>query len=143
MAGSAGNFKEAFEILSIKSKYRHDSLFDHYSRVLVKRILIVATILVGVNWFNDKIQCAIPPSKQQLGFISFVSDICWLQGYYVYDEIGLNNTHRYYGIPDNIYHDGRYNESGELCSRKINETIIDEFCKPMEKHHYRHYQYIH
>ena len=128
------------DVILIKSKPRQDSIFDLYSRVFVKRTLLVTILLVGANWLSDTVTCVIPASATLDRY--YVAEICLIQGYYVYEEIGSNNTHGFYGIPSNINHDGRNSRTGELCTRRINGTV-DESCIPMKQKWFKQYQSMH
>ena len=50
------------ELLTIEIKSRHDPSSDQYSRIFMVRLLLVCTIIIGVNEYKDTISCIIPES---------------------------------------------------------------------------------
>ena len=131
--------KNIIKIFTIKIKPRHDSYADQFNRVFIRKMLIIASVIVGVNWFNDKVNCIVPDSLMVDS--NFVSNACWIRGFYIYKD--LNETFspvRYYGIPADISYDGKY-ENGELCSRFFG-NVEDNQCQPMSKSFYLQYQYM-
>ena len=50
------------DLLAVKIKPRHDPLCDQYSRIFMVKLLLVCTILIGVNEYNDTISCIVPES---------------------------------------------------------------------------------
>ena len=76
MAGMiAGDIKN---MLSIHIKPRHDSIPDQYSRIFMVKLLLVCTIIIGVNQYNDKVTCIIP--GKEITFSEFLiiifADVC-------------------------------------------------------------------
>ena len=47
-------------ILSVKIKPRHDSYSDQFSRIFMVKVMMIGALLVGLNWYSDKITCIIP-----------------------------------------------------------------------------------
>ena len=71
----------------------------------------------------------------------FVGDACWIQGFYIYQEVEFQpDSLGYYGIPVNIDFDGKYS-NGKFCTRNV-EGHTDELCNPMKKTFYLQYQYM-
>ena len=135
----SGSIKEIKNILTIKIKTRHDAYSDQYSRVFMTKMLIIGSLLVGLNWFNDKITCIVPGSVMIDS--KYVSDACWIQGFYIYEELEAHpNTLGYYGIPVDIENDGKY-ANGKFCSRFVGD-VEDKQCIPMKKTFYLQYQYM-
>jgi len=137
MAGLLGSAKE---LLSVKLKYRHDSHFDQYSRIGMVKLLMLSSVIVGLNWFSDKITCIVPGSVNLSG--GFVSEACWIQGFYVHPGV----SHRdgevgYYGIPNDIDMDGKY-ANGKLCRVHPSGGGSDPLCIPMLKTFFLQYQYM-
>lgn len=129
-------------ILSVKTKPRHDTYSDHYSRIFMVKVMMVATLLTGMSWYNDKINCVIPQTIGANG--GFVSSACWINGFYVYEQIRYHADEvGYFGVPREIDHDGVLPD-GQLCDTKdkalINNPRVK--CKPMEKTFFLQYQYM-
>lgn len=138
--------RELVSLLSIKIKHRTDSYSDQYNRILVVKILMVCSVIMGINWFKDSITCINNSDLDS----SFVSATCWIQGVYVYDEL----KHRvddvaYYGIPKNMDHDGML-ANGGLCNTNPRQhgfirrkpTSKTEICKPLTKTFFLQYQWL-
>ncbi|XP_047129730.1 uncharacterized protein LOC105849405 [Hydra vulgaris] len=120
-------------VLLIKTKARHDGVCDHYSRVFMPKIMCFFSLMIGVNWYFDKLTCIIP--KTLSGSHQFITDVCWINGFYIYENLTTTMT-SYYGIPKNINEDG-ISITGILC-----ETSYDEGCTPMVKFYYLQYQWF-
>ena len=90
-------------VLSIKTKARHDSIFDQYSRLFMPKILFLFSLIIGVNWYFEKFTCIIPRKL----FLSrqFITDVCWINGFYIYQNMTTRMT-PYYGIPELIKENG-------------------------------------
>lgn len=123
------------QILSVKIKPRHDSYTDQFSRIFMVKVMMIGALLVGLNWYSDKISCIIPGTAEIDG--GFVGQACWINGLYVYEEIRYHeNEIGYYGIPRDISNDGIYPD-GTLCNSKESDQ-----CRTMEKTFYVQYQYM-
>ena len=73
-------------ILSVSlKKVRYDTYTDQFSRILMVRIMMVGTLIIGLNWANDGIKCIVPSKLEIDG--GYVSSACWINGFYVYEEI--------------------------------------------------------
>jgi len=129
------------DILSVKIKPRHDTYSDQFSRIFMVKVLMIAALLVGLNWYNDKINCIIPDAVGADG--KFVSSACWINGFYVYEQIRYHaNEVGYFGMPRDINHDGMF-PNGDVCSTfdTTRNRAVPE-CKPMEKTFFLQYQYM-
>lgn len=127
------------DILSIKIKPRQDSYTDQFCRILMVKILMIGTLLVGLSWYGDKMTCIIPGSAGISG--GFVSIACWINGLYVYKDVQYHDGNvGYYGIPRDINNDGMMN--GEVCSTTDTSHRKVENCIAMEKTFYLQYQYM-
>ena len=47
-------------ILTIKFKPRTDHLTDQYSRIFMVKLLLACTVVTGISWYTDKMNCIIP-----------------------------------------------------------------------------------
>ena len=75
MSGIIGSVRD---IINVTLKTRHDSYTDQYNRIFMVKMMFVGTILLGLNWYHDKIKCIVPSN---LGLSEgFVGDSCWIQG---------------------------------------------------------------
>ena len=126
--------------LSVKFKTRHDTFTDQFTRIFMVKLMMVGSLLIGLNWFNDSIACIVPKSLDLDQ--KYVSAACWINGFYVYEEV-RNRTDdvAYFGLPRNIQHDGRM-ENGELCSTSnvVNQKM--KGCTPMHRTFFLQYQYL-
>ena len=64
--GSIGSIKD---ILSIKIKHRHDSYTDQFCRIFMSKMFIISALVMGVDFFNDKVSCIVP-KESNLGMYS-------------------------------------------------------------------------
>lgn len=138
MSGIIGNVRD---IINVKLKARHDSYTDQYNRIFMVKMMFIGTILLGLNWYHDKIKCIVPSN---LGLSEgFVGDSCWIQGFYVYEEVDAErDTVAYHGIPTNLDYDGHY-ENGKFCIIDTpRKHVKDEDCKPLTKRFFLQYQYL-
>lgn len=65
-------------LISIKIKPRHDSITDQYNRIFMVKLCLIASAIIGVNYFNDKVTCIVANSNGMDG--GFVGSACWIQG---------------------------------------------------------------
>jgi len=130
------------QMLSINIKPRHDSLTDQYNRIFMVKILMISSLIMGVSWFKDSINCIVPDSHGISG--SFVSATCWIQGLYVYKELQNKfDVVAYYGMPINMDHDGMFRGTEDLCVTEPQlGTEPSESCVPMTKTFFLQYQYM-
>lgn len=129
------------EILTINSKPRYDNWCDQFSRIFMVKLMTVGALVLGMNWYSDKFTCVVP-STLDLD-VGFVSQACWINGLYVYEEIRFhNNDIGYYGIPTDMTLNGIHQASGQLCYTVNAAHINSENCKPMRKTFFVQYQYM-
>jgi len=136
-------------MLSITIKSRHDSHTDQYNRIFMVKLFLVCSLVMGISWFNDSINCIVPESHGLSG--GFVSSACWIQGVYVYKELRQEQSSvAYFGIPKDMDNDGILkNFPGadknqiSLCSTtKKLESFSKSYCEPMHKTFYLQYQWM-
>ena len=68
-------------LLSISIKSRHDSVFDQYNRIFIVKMLLVCSMIMGISWFQDSIDCIVPDGTDMGG--GFVSQACWIRGIFI------------------------------------------------------------
>lgn len=135
MSGVTGDVKKLF---NFKYKVRNDSATDQYNRLLMVKALLVAAFLTGMNWYKDEIKCIVPKVNDG-GVGGFVSQACWINGLYIYDELrDTKNFDGYYGIPDELDKNGTYPSDHITCEASPKDTK----CKPMKKLFYLQYQWF-
>jgi len=138
-------------LLSIKIKARHDDYTDQVSRIIVVKILIVSSLVMGVDFFHDTVSC-IPPThrttSQQIP-LKFIQSSCWIKGFYVYPDLPISES-VYYGIPASLVMDGQSSVNGDICSTKPRDGLYTSNrrkkkksnCVPMKKRYMRQYQWM-
>jgi len=139
MSGSSQTIKN---MLSINLKQRDDSITDQFHRILMMKVLMVAAMVLGLNWFHDSITCIVPGSAGISA--GYVQQACWIQGLYIFKELEHETDARpisYYGIPKSLTTDGKYT-NGKLCGMKDRARQANEKCDPMEKTFYLQYQWF-
>lgn len=93
------------EIISWKMKPRYDSTSDHYTRIFMPKVFLLSSLVMAFSYFNDKLHCMVTERLQMSS--DFVQETCWIQGFYVYNEMHTRlNRSSYYGIPEVIEYDG-------------------------------------
>ena len=75
MSMITGNIKS---LLQIKFKSRHDSYSDQYNRIFMVKMVMISSMLLGLNWFKDTIRCALPNFSGMDK--AYVYQACWIQG---------------------------------------------------------------
>ncbi|XP_066928522.1 innexin inx3-like [Clytia hemisphaerica] len=136
--GSIGSIKD---ILSIKIKHRHDSYTDQFCRIFMSKMFIISALVMGVDFFNDKVSCIVP-KESGLGS-DFVHSACWIQGFYIYTEM-MDRIEQsgYYGIPKDIDMDG-LTDDGRLCrSVPRGSRHKDPRCNIMHKTFFLQFQWM-
>lgn len=143
MSFIAGNVKN---LISFKIKTRHDGYTDQVSRIVMTKVFIVASLVMGVDWFHDTISC-IPPKNSDLPE-KYIESACWVKGFYIYQE---NKPHLgksgYYGIPYDLSYEGiQYSEKGEVgfcrIKNKYGRPVKDSTCQKLEKYYFLQYQWM-
>jgi len=128
-------------MLSISIKSRHDGYTDQYNRIFMVKLMLVSSLIMGISWFQDSINCMVPDTHGISG--GFVSATCWIQGVYVYKEL----SHRvdkvaYFGIPKDMNNDGMMPD-GYLCATtKRFEQEPNPNCREMHKTFFLQYQWM-
>lgn len=124
-------------LINIQIKSRPDSVSDQINRVFLVRIMLIGTLIVGLNWYRDRVSCIVP--RDAAISPQFVSDACWIQGFYVFAGMENQDASKmaYYGIPNDIAEDGVY-DNGKLCVHATD----GEDCKQLTKTFYLQYQYM-
>lgn len=123
-------------LINIQIKSRPDGITDQICRVFLVRIMLIGTLIVGLNWYRDRVSCIVP--REAAISPQFVSDACWIQGFYIFPGIPQEDPGKlaYYGIPSDIAEDGIFG-NGKLCSTKV-----DKDCEKLSKRFYIQYQYM-
>jgi len=127
------------KLISVKFKPRQDSYTDQFNRLFMVRMFLVASLLTGLDWMTDEINCLVP--KDYSISKSFVSNACWMNGVYIYRNIHGENQSYYYGIPDDINHDG-INKFQQPCATVNNAWKKNTECKPLQKTFFLQYQWF-
>jgi len=128
-------------MLSISIKSRHDGYTDQYNRIFMVKLLLVSSLIMGLSWYQDSINCLVPEAHGIDG--GFVSATCWIQGVYVYKELSHRiDSVAYFGIPKDMGNNGMLPD-GVLCTtEKRFETDPNPDCKEMTKTFYLQYQWM-
>ena len=130
------------DILTVTFKHRHDSYSDQFNRIFMTKMLLIASIVIGVDYFSDQVNCMIPDNSGHSK--DFFNAACWITGFYVYDEMKYRlHESAYYGIPRRVDYDGIHKLTNELCETKKTDFIghVDN-CEPMTKIYYLHFQWM-
>ena len=137
------------ELLSIKIKSRYDSFTDQFHRILMVKVFLVCSLIMGADWFKDSINCIVPESANIDS--DFVSAACWIQGVYIYREMsGRISESAYYGMPKEMNRDGLTPPHADdgltyLCQSKQRADMTrrpEQACTEMEKLFYLQYQWF-
>lgn len=136
MSGVTGDIKKLF---NYKYKKRDDSLTDQYNRLFMTKVMLIAASLTGISWYSDEIKCLVPGlAGKAIG--GFSGKACWINGFYVYDELrNMEGCEGYFGMPTNTVHNGTLATTGG-CNTCIVQTDNPD-CKPMQKKFYIQYQW--
>jgi len=127
------------QILKINIKPRHDSYSDQFTRIFMVKIMMIGTLLVGLNWYSDKMKCIIPGGAGVDG--GFVASACWINGIYIYRDIANHDDVGYYGIPRDINIDGTL-ANGDFCPTTDTSHKPTPGCIPLEKTFFLQYQFM-
>ena len=129
------------DVLSIKLKQRDDDYTDQFSRIFMVKMFVISSLIMSVDYFSDKVNCIIPKGSHLTR--DFVHSVCWIQGFYIYEELKSRMSESgYYGIPKDTEIDGKF-ANGQLC-RQFNKATyrFDEKCNPLTRAYYLQYQYF-
>lgn len=82
------------DIFTIRLKERQDAYTDQFSRIFMVKILLMSSILMGVDWFQDTVNCMIPNVDLHKVGEQFVHSACWIQGTQFFDTVktSLNSS---------------------------------------------------
>lgn len=128
------------DILSLQYKARNDSYSDQFNRIFMTKVLLMASIIMSVDYFSDKVNCMIPGNAQHSS--AFFHSACWINGFYIFDEMRTRlDKSGYYGIPQRVDYDGINRYTNELCLTK-NLFGEENDCYPMTRIYYLHYQWM-
>lgn len=132
---------DVWKILKITIKPRQDSYSDQFSRIILMKTMLIGAFFTGISWYTDEIKCIIPhPGGKPFVDPNFVSQSCWINGIYVYEEIrSHDNELGYYGLPRDIGMNGKYPKSDVLCDFEDKKA---KNCEPMTKMFFTQFQYM-
>jgi len=135
MSGLTGDVKKMF---NYKYKKRDDCLSDQYNRLFMTKVMLIAASITGMSWYSDEIKCLVPGlAGKAIG--GFSGKACWINGFYVYDELrNVEGCYGYYGMPTNSIHNGTLDPLG--CNTCVVQPDNRD-CKPMHKKFYIQYQW--
>ena len=77
MSMITGNIKS---LLQVKFKARHDTYTDQFNRILMVKMAMISSMLLGLNWFKDTISCIVPSIDKGGIDKGYVAQACWIQG---------------------------------------------------------------
>lgn len=128
------------DIISVKIKTRHDSPCDQFSRLWMTKMLFISAVLLGFNYFTDKIYCIHP--KASTVDKDFVNAACWISGFFIYEEMTERpDESAHYGLPYQMDKNGiSYNN--KLCSTIDKRGKTDFGCRPMTRVMFNQYQWM-
>lgn len=87
------------DVLSIKIKYRHDGCTDQFSRIFMVKMFLISSLVMSIEFFNDTVSCIV--AEQESMSKEFVHSACWIQGFYIYEELRYQSRETsYYGKND-------------------------------------------
>lgn len=121
-------------------KLRHDNYTDQFSRIFMTKILLIASIIMGVDYFSDQVNCMI--SNDASHSKDFFHAACWISGFYIFDEMRMRlDQSGYYGIPQRVDYDGIDVNTNKLCHTKDIFGVVPD-CAPMTRIYYLQYQWM-
>lgn len=129
------------DILTVSFKQRHDSYSDQFNRIFMTKMLLIASIVIGVDYFSDQVNCMIPKDAKHSK--EFFNAACWITGFYIFDEMTTRlHESAYFGIPRRVDYDGINKLTNDLCQTRNQHDgrILD--CLPMTKVYYLHFQWM-
>lgn len=128
------------DVLSLKIKTRHDGYCDQYNRLFMTKILLVSSIIMGYDFFTDRVNCMV--SKDNVLSKDFIHSACWISGLYIFEEMRYKlDKSGYYGIGQRVDYDGINRITGSLCQTK-DLNGYHENCITMTRMFYLHYQWM-
>lgn len=133
------------DYINVKLKNRQDDFTDQMSRIIVTKLLIVCSLILGLVWFHDETNCIPPTTEHPMLPKEFMHKGCWIKGFYVFPHLAnhMDQT-AYYGIPLNLKMDGyRVGDESMLCNTADSRNANDETtCIPMPKEYFTQYQWM-
>ena len=127
------------DILTIKIKPRHDSYSDQFNRIFMTKMYLLASVLIGIDYFHDSVSCIVP-SRSEMDS-NFVHSACWIAGFYIYPNLNEHvKASGFYGIPKDLDHDG-VDENQKLCAVYDRYEDRNPYCRPFEKLYFLQYQW--
>ena len=127
------------DILTIKIKSRHDSYSDQFNRIFMTKMYLLASVLMGIDYFHDSVSCIVP-SRSEMDS-NFVHSACWIAGFYIYPELHEQvKKAGYYGIPKDLNHDG-VDDKNKLCAVYDRYEDLNPHCRPFNKLYFLQYQW--
>ena len=127
------------DILTIKIKSRHDSYSDQFNRIFMTKIYLLASVLIGIDYFHDSVSCITTQATEMDA--GFVHSACWIAGFYIYPELKEQTSRAgYYGIPKDLNHDGIDNNN-MLCAQYDRYQHMNPHCRPFKKVYFLQYQW--
>lgn len=130
-------------LLTISVKSRHDGYSDQYNRIFMVKFLLVCTLVMGISWYQDSINCIVPDAHEIDA--KFVSSTCWIQGVYVYKELRERiDEVAYFGMPIDMDQEGYLSNTieKELCVLNPKSGKKSNYCVPLSKTFFLQYQYM-
>ncbi|XP_066918022.1 innexin inx3-like [Clytia hemisphaerica] len=132
--------ESVWEVITWKSKTPYDAASDQYTRIFMPKLFIISSLVMGFSYFNDKLNCMVSARLHELK--EFVQETCWIQGFYIYQEMHTRlNESSYYGIPEYNGYDG-VTKAGQLCSMLDRAGGKNIACNEMTKRYFLHYQWL-
>jgi Innexin. len=131
-------------LLGIKLKAREDHLSDQVSRILVTKILVVASMGLSLIWFHSETRCIPPVVAKNNIPPQFLHRGCWAKGLYIYPHLGnYMRKSAYYGIPFDLKMNGhRSSAPDHLCNTEVYEKKSKGTCQPMEREYFNQHQWF-
>ena len=128
------------DIMTVQLKPRHDGYSDQFNRLFMTKLLLIASIIMGVDYFSDQVNCMVPKNARHSK--EFFHAACWITGFYIFDEMRYRlEESGYFGIPQRVDYDGISKLTNELCHTK-DVFEEDEDCVPMARIYYLQYQWM-
>lgn len=116
-----------------------DTVYNKFSRLFMVYMLTLVSFVMSIEYFTNRMNCSIP--DKLIKKKDFIHASCWSSGLFIYQEMtGKSKDSFYYGIPNNIKHDG-LNSINKPCATHT-ELSTNPKCKPMTKVYYTQYQWL-
>lgn len=133
-------FRTLKDVMTLKFKPRHDHFSDQFNRIFMTKMLLIASFIMGVDYFSDSVNCMIPGDTKHSN--DYFQAACWITGFYVFDEMKYRlDESSFYGIPRRMDFDGISYQTGKLCRTK-DIYNKDHDCRPMTRLYYLQFQWM-